>query len=77
ANKEQYNTYYERALRLVRQGGLIAIDNVFRHGRVADPENEDPGVPDVRVLNQKLHHDDRIDLAVIPVADGLTLALKR
>ena len=77
ANKEQYNTYYERALRLVRKGGLIAIDNVFRHGRVVDPENDDPGVPDVRVLNQKLHHDDRIDLAVLPIADGLTLALKR
>lgn len=77
ANKEQYDAYYERALRLVRRGGLVALDNVFRHGRVADPDNSDPGVPDVRVLNQKLHHDDRIDLAVLPIADGLTLALKR
>ena len=59
ANKEQYDAYYERALRLVRRGGLVALDNVFRHGRVADPDNSDPGVPDVRVLNQKLHHDGR------------------
>lgn len=77
ADKRQYDAYYERALRLIRRGGLIAIDNVFRHGRVADPENDDPGVPEVRVLNQKLHHDDRIDLAVVPIADGLTLVLKR
>ena len=77
ADKQQYDAYYERALRLVRKGGLVAIDNVFRHGRVADPENDDAGVPEVRVLNQKLHHDGRIDLAVVPVADGLTLALKR
>jgi caffeoyl-CoA O-methyltransferase len=78
ADKEQYDAYYERALRLVRPGGLVLLDNVFRGGKVAGaPEDVDESVRAVQRLNAKLHDDERIDLSMLPVADGLTLARKR
>lgn len=78
ADKEQYDAYYERSLRLVRPGGLVLLDNVFRDGRVAEePEEVDESVRAVQQLNEKLHGDERIDLSMIPVGDGLTLARKR
>ena len=78
ADKEQYDAYYERCLHLVRPGGLVLLDNVFRDGRVAEPPEEvDESVRAVQQLNAKLHEDDRIDLAMLPVGDGLTLARKR
>ena len=77
ADKRNYDGYYERALKLVRTGGLIAIDNVLWSGRVADPEVQDNRTQAIRDLNQKLHQDPRITLSVVPIADGLTLALKR
>lgn len=77
ADKESYDTYYEQSLALLRPGGLLVLDNMFRSGRVADPAENDPGTVAIRTLNAKLHHDDRIDLSLLPVADGLTLALKR
>ena len=77
ADKTNYDAYYERALQLVRKGGLITIDNVLWHGQVADPTVNEPDTLAVRALNQKLHHDERIWLSMIPVGDGLTLALKR
>jgi caffeoyl-CoA O-methyltransferase len=78
ADKKQYDAYYERCLRLVRPGGLVLIDNVFRSGRVAEPpEDVDESVRAVQQLNAKLHDDDRIDLSMLPVGDGLTLARKR
>ncbi|RCJ29456.1 SAM-dependent methyltransferase [Nostoc minutum NIES-26] len=77
ADKENYNGYYERALELVRSGGLIAIDNVLWSGRVADPQNQDESTKVIRALNQKLHDDDRVTLSLVPIGDGLTLALKR
>lgn len=77
ADKVRYDAYYERALKLVRTGGLIAIDNVFRRGRVADPSVTDPDTQATRVLNAKLLHDDRVYISMIPIADGLTLAMKR
>jgi caffeoyl-CoA O-methyltransferase len=77
ADKESYDAYYERALRLLRPGGLMVIDNVLKGGDVADPFVTTPAVAAIRALNKKLHHDDRIDLSLIPVADGLTLARKR
>jgi caffeoyl-CoA O-methyltransferase len=77
ADKPNYDGYYERALRLVRPGGLIAIDNVLWHGAVADPARNDADTVAIRALNAKLHDDPRIDLSLLPIADGLTLALKR
>jgi predicted O-methyltransferase YrrM len=77
ADKSNYDNYYERALQLVRPGGLIAIDNVLWSGSVADPEVQDTRTKAIRALNQKLHQDERITLSLIPIADGLTLALRR
>lgn len=77
ADKESYDAYYERTLRLLRPGGLMVIDNVLKGGTVVDPSNTTPPVEAIRALNEKLHHDERIDLSLIPVADGLTLARKR
>ncbi len=77
ADKSTYEEYYERSLQLVRKGGLIAIDNVLWSGRVADPQVQDNRTNKIRALNQKLHQDPRIILSLVPIADGLTLALKR
>lgn len=76
ADKSNYDNYYERSLQLVRPGGLIAIDNVLWSGRVAAP-NPDNRTRSIHALNQKLHHDERISLSLLPLGDGLTLALKR
>lgn len=77
ADKSNYDNYYERALQLVRPGGLIAIDNVLWSGAVADPQIQDTRTNAIRALNQKLHEDERVTLSLLPIADGLTLALKR
>ncbi len=77
ADKENYDRYYERSLQLVRPGGLIAIDNVLWSGEVADPQVHDNNTLAIRALNDKLHHDERVTLSLVPIADGLTLALKR
>lgn len=77
ADKSNYDTYYEQALLLVRAGGLIAIDNVLWYGRVADPDVTDNRTRRIRALNEKLHRDQRIELSLLPVGDGLTLACKR
>jgi predicted O-methyltransferase YrrM len=77
ADKSNYDNYYERALQLVRPGGLIAIDNVLWSGAVADSQIQDTRTNAIRALNQKLHQDERVTLSLIPIADGLTLALKR
>lgn len=77
ADKRNYIHYYEQVLTLVRSGGLIAIDNVLWSGRVADPEVTDNRTCRIREFNQRLHQDTRIDLSLVPIADGLTLALKR
>jgi predicted O-methyltransferase YrrM len=76
ADKSNYDGYYERSLKLIRPGGLIAIDNVLWSGRVADTQVEDKRTNALRALNQKLHQDSRINLSMVPIADGLTLALK-
>jgi caffeoyl-CoA O-methyltransferase len=76
ADKENYDGYYERALQLVRAGGLIAIDNVLWHGRLLDPAMQDEDTLAIRTLNQKLHDDARVWLSLVPIGDGLTLALK-
>jgi len=77
ADKKNYASYYERCLRLVRKGGLIAIDNTLWYGRVIDRQRNDPDTRAIRAFNRKLHRDGRIDLAMVPIGDGLTLALKR
>ena len=76
ADKTSYRAYYERCLELVRPGGLIAIDNVLWHGDVADPDKQDADVEAIRELNAALHDDDRIELSLVPISDGLTLALR-
>lgn len=77
ADKENYLHYYERVILLVRSGGLIAIDNVLWSGRVAQPAVQDTGTLVLRELNRTLHQDERITISLVPIADGLTLALKR
>ncbi|MEG5175993.1 class I SAM-dependent methyltransferase [Microcoleus sp. B3-D7] len=77
ADKENYEAYFERSLQLVRNGGLIIIDNVLWSGRVADPQVQDESTTAIRTFNDKLRNDPRVTLSVVPIADGLTLALKR
>lgn len=76
ADKTGYDGYYEQCLQLLRPGGLIAIDNVLWKGAVAGPADSDD-TRALQALNAKLHRDERIDLALVPIADGLTLARKR
>ena len=77
ADKGNYEGYYERSLQLIRPGGLIAIDNVLWSGDVADSQVQDNSTQAIRAINKKLHHDERVTLSLVPIADGLTLALKR
>lgn len=86
ADKINYDGYYERSLKLLCPGGLIAIDNVFLFGSVVDPEllNEDlktrisdSDILAMRLLNEKIKHDERVDLSMLPIADGLTLVRKK
>lgn len=76
ADKENYLGYYERLLRLIRPGGLIAVDNTLWSGRLAEPPSEDDSADTraLRAFNAVLHEDDRIDLSLVPIGDGLTLA---
>jgi predicted O-methyltransferase YrrM len=76
ADKASYDAYYERCLQLVRAGGLIAIDNVLWNGAVAQPAQTDDTAA-LQALNDKLLRDARIDLSLVPIGDGLTLARKR
>ena len=76
ADKGNYENYYERSLELIRPGGIIAIDNVLWSGKVADPEIQDNQTNKIRAFNRKLHQDSRITLSLVPIADGLTLAIK-
>lgn len=76
ADKKNYDGYYERALTLLRKGGLIAIDNVLWSGKTADESVIDEDTVAIRALNRKLHADTRVAISMLPVGDGLTLALK-
>ncbi|MQR01843.1 class I SAM-dependent methyltransferase [Glaciimonas soli] len=76
ADKTGYDDYYERCLQLLRTGGLIAIDNTLWDGLVATRDTSADTVA-LQKLNSKLHHDERIDLSLLPIGDGLTLARKR
>ncbi|HET9693278.1 MAG TPA: class I SAM-dependent methyltransferase [Steroidobacteraceae bacterium] len=77
ADKTGYLAYYERCLELLRPGGLVLFDNTLWDGRVADPEVGDADTVALRHLNECLHRDERIDLSLVPIGDGLTLARKR
>ncbi len=77
ADKTNYDRYYELVLELLRPGGLVAIDNVLWDGAVADPDDQDEDTLALRALNEKLHGDDRVDISMLPLGDGLTLARKR
>jgi predicted O-methyltransferase YrrM len=77
ADKANYAGYYEAALRLVRQGGVIAIDNVLWSGRVVDPEVTDEATNAIRAINDDIAADERVDIAMLPLADGVTLARVR
>jgi len=77
ADKPNYANYYERALVLLRPGGLIAVDNVLWYGRVIDASVDDPDTRAIRAFNQQLKGDDRVWLSMLPVRDGLTLAAKK
>lgn len=77
ADKTGYPEYYELCMELLRRGGLIILDNVFRGGRVALDGETDPGTAAIRELNAMIFRDGRVDACMIPVSDGLTLARKR
>ena len=77
ADKPAYDTYYELLLQLLRPGGLMALDNTLWSGAVANPNEREPNAVALRALNDKLHRDERIDLSLLPVGDGVTLARKR
>ncbi len=74
ADKTSYLAYYERLLKLVRPGGLIVVDNTLWGGRVADPAEHEADTVALRAFNEALHRDERIDLALLPIADGISLA---
>jgi caffeoyl-CoA O-methyltransferase len=77
ADKENYDNYYERALKLVRKGGLIVFDNMLWYGKVADPGVQDAETVALRALNARLHNDDRVFNSLIAVGDGMQLAIKQ
>jgi predicted O-methyltransferase YrrM len=77
ADKINNDNYYERCLKLLKPGGLISFDNTLWDGKVADTSERDEDTEALRVLNRKLHTDDRIDLSLVPIGDGLTLCRKR
>jgi caffeoyl-CoA O-methyltransferase len=76
ADKTSYDDYYERCLVLLREGGVIAVDNVLWSGDVARPAKS-ADTAALQAFNDKLHDDARIDLSLLPIGDGLTLARKR
>jgi caffeoyl-CoA O-methyltransferase len=76
ADKENYGAYYERACALVRRGGLIAVDNTLWAGRLVDASDQRPATVAMREFNVKVHRDARVMLSMLPIGDGLTLALK-
>jgi predicted O-methyltransferase YrrM len=77
ADKRGYPGYYEQSLLLMRRGGLLLVDNTLWGGNVADPADQSEDTQAIRRLNATLHTDERVDLSLIPIGDGLTLARKR
>jgi len=77
ADKTSYRDYYERCLQLLRTGGLVAVDNTLWSGRVADPKVKDADTEALRAFNASVTSDERVDLCLVPIGDGLTLLRKR
>ena len=77
ADKANYDAYYERCLKLLRPGGVILIDNVLWDGAVIDASDSSDDTQAIRALNAKLKDDARVELSMLPLGDGLTLAMKR
>lgn len=77
ADKANYQGYYERALALARPGGLIIVDNVLWGGSIIDAKKEDADTVAIRAFNTRIRDDERVDLSLVPIGDGLTLAMKR
>ncbi|MFW6365955.1 MAG: class I SAM-dependent methyltransferase [Spirochaetota bacterium] len=77
ADKKNYDAYYEHAITLTRPGGLIMIDNTLWRGKIIWKTSEEHAVHQLRAFNEKLHGDERIDITILPMADGITLARKR
>jgi len=77
ADKGNYAKYFDLCFELLRPGGLIAIDNVLWNGAVIDQQNQDADTCAIRAFNQQLLSDDRVDISMVPIADGLTLARKK
>ena len=77
ADKKNYRNYYERCLKLTRKGGILAIDNTLWHGRILDKRDQTEDTRAIRAFNQRLKSDRRVDIALVPIGDGLTLAVKR
>jgi caffeoyl-CoA O-methyltransferase len=76
ADKQNYEQYYELSLSLLDDGGLIAVDNTLWSGDVADPENMEPGTRAIRRFNEMLRQDQRVEISLVPIGDGLTLVRK-
>ena len=76
ADKGNYSNYYERALELLRRGGLMAADNVLLHGRVVAPDDLEADPEAIRAFNRALYNDARISVSIVPIGDGFTLAQK-
>lgn len=77
ADKTGYDAYYEACLTLVRPGGVIALDNMLRGGAVADMTDMQPNTLAIRTLNTKIHADERVDISLLSIGDGLMLARRR
>jgi len=77
ADKQNMQKYYDLCLQLLKPGGLIMIDNVLWGGSVIDPEKTDEDTEAIRATNHFVYQDERVDISMIPIGDGLTLARKR
>jgi predicted O-methyltransferase YrrM len=78
ADKNNYAAYYDRCFQLIRQGGLILVDNVLWYGKVVDPTmDDDKRTQAIKQLNQQIYHDDRVQISLIPIGDGLTIVRKK
>ena len=74
-DKPNMPNYFERCLKLVRKGGLILSDNVLWAGRIIDPENHEENTEVLRKYNQDLYKDDRVDVVLLPIGDGISMAI--
>ena len=76
ADKTNYDIYYEQCLKLIKQGGIIALDNVLWNGRVLDETTEEKTTIAIRKLNEKIYNDSRVTMTLVPIGDGMTLVMK-